>query len=124
MSYVPSSPPPGGPTEIYAVFSDNINQASVQRVFNAFAFGTANKIQHVHLLFQSCGGFVGDGICLYNFFKSLPIDRIRLGNTTVDVIARFRPLVSGQPSAELGDPINLERGMQTLRSFPAILSSC
>jgi len=52
------------------------------------------------------------------------LQRIRLGNTTVDVIARFRPLVSGQPSAELGDPINLERGMQTLRSFPAILSSC
>src|SRR5260370_7187686 len=34
----------------------------------------ANKIQHVHLLFQSVGGIVGDGICLYNFFKSLPIN--------------------------------------------------
>jgi hypothetical protein len=62
------------------------------------------------------------GIILSDFFGRSPLQviRIRLGNTTVDVIARFRPLVSGQPSAELGDPINLERGMQTLRSFPAI----
>ncbi len=32
------------------------------------------QFKHVHLLFQSSGGFVGDGICLYNFFRSLPID--------------------------------------------------
>jgi ATP-dependent Clp protease protease subunit len=25
-------------------------------------------------MFQSTGGYVGDGICLYNFFKSLTID--------------------------------------------------
>ncbi len=65
---------PSAPAEAYAVFSDHVNQASVQRIFNALAGGMANKIQHVHLLFQSVGGIVGDGICLYNFFKSLPID--------------------------------------------------
>ena len=32
------------------------------------------KVQHVHLLFQSAGGFVGDGIALYNYFKTLPIE--------------------------------------------------
>jgi ATP-dependent Clp protease, protease subunit len=73
-----SQPPPSAPSavssDVYAVFSDNINQGSVQRIFNAFAIGMANKIQHVHLLFQSWGGYVGDGVCLYNFFKTLPID--------------------------------------------------
>lgn len=29
---------------------------------------------HIHLLFQSLGGSVGDGICLYNFFQALTID--------------------------------------------------
>ena len=52
------------PAEAYAVFSDNINQDSVKRVFNGLAGAMANKIAHVHLLFQSSGGFVGDGICL------------------------------------------------------------
>ena len=33
----------------------------------------AQRVAHVHLLFQSNGGTVGDGLCLYNFFRSLPI---------------------------------------------------
>ena len=65
--------PPAAPSEVYAVFSDNINQASVQRIFNAFAGGSANKVQHVHLLFQSSGGTIADGVCLHSFFKSLPL---------------------------------------------------
>jgi ATP-dependent protease ClpP protease subunit len=31
------------------------------------------KMQNIHLLFQSSGGSVGDGVFLYNLFKSLPI---------------------------------------------------
>ena len=34
----------------------------------------AAQVEHIHLLFQSTGGFIGDGICLYNFFRALPID--------------------------------------------------
>src|SRR5260370_14594295 len=30
----------------------------------------------MHLLLQSNGGTVGDGICLYNFFKTFPVDLI------------------------------------------------
>jgi hypothetical protein len=68
----PSAPSP--PLQAYAVFSDNINQASVQRIFFNFTGAMEKQFKHVHLLFQSSGGFVGDGICLYNFFRSLPID--------------------------------------------------
>lgn len=62
------------PSEVYAVFCDNVNQASVQRIFNGLTTAMATKVKAVHLLFQSNGGFVGDGIALYNFFKALPID--------------------------------------------------
>jgi len=31
-------------------------------------------VRHVHLLFQTAGGFVGDGVALYNYFKALPIE--------------------------------------------------
>jgi ATP-dependent Clp protease protease subunit len=68
----PSAPSP--PLQAYGVFSDNINQATVQRIFVNFAGAMERKFTHVHLLFHSIGGTPGDGICLYNFFKSLPLN--------------------------------------------------
>jgi ATP-dependent Clp protease protease subunit len=67
-------PTPQAATEIYAVFCGFIDQASAQRLLNAAAMATQNpNVKHLHLLFQSTGGFVGDGICLYNFLRSLSI---------------------------------------------------
>jgi ATP-dependent Clp protease, protease subunit len=60
--------------EIYATFGDQINQGSVQRIFQNIAAASQNGVTQAHILFQSTGGFVGDGICLYNFFKTLPIE--------------------------------------------------
>jgi ATP-dependent Clp protease protease subunit len=60
--------------EAYAVFSGMIDQLAVQRIFNTVALATQNGFNSIHLLFQSGGGFVADGVCLFNFFRSLPID--------------------------------------------------
>src|SRR4051794_30276298 len=60
--------------EIYAAFAGQIDQGAVQRIFQSFAGAMTNKISGVHLLFQSAGGFIGDGVCLYNFFRAMPID--------------------------------------------------
>jgi ATP-dependent Clp protease, protease subunit len=57
----------------YGVFSGAIDQTSTQRLFHTLTTAAANRLT-VHLLFQSSGGNVADGICLYNFFKALPID--------------------------------------------------
>lgn len=62
------------PNEIYGVFAGQIEPGALQRIFNAAAIATANGVKHIHLLFQSTGGVVGDGIALHNFFRSLPID--------------------------------------------------
>lgn len=62
------------PNEVFATFCSGIDQASVQRIIQAFAQGSQNGVTHIHLLFQSNGGLVGDGICLYNFFRNAPID--------------------------------------------------
>lgn len=32
------------------------------------------RVKHLHLLFQSYGGVVGDGVCLYSVFRELPFD--------------------------------------------------
>ncbi len=62
------------PQAIYATFIGGIDQQSTQRIFQGLATATAKGIQHVHLLFQSAGGIIGDGIALYNFFRTLPIE--------------------------------------------------
>jgi ATP-dependent Clp protease protease subunit len=70
-------PPPTPELEdVYAAFTGSIDQAAVQRIVQNMASATVpeNKIGHVHLLWQSTGGFVGDGVFLYNFFRSFTVD--------------------------------------------------
>lgn len=61
------------PENLYAAFCGEINDGSVKRIVANLTGATFNN-QNVHLLFQSSGGCVGDGVCLYNFFRSLPIE--------------------------------------------------
>jgi|SRR5271163_4171815 len=62
------------PQEVYAIFCAPINQDTVQKIFAAVATASQNNVKHVHLLFQSTGGMVPDGVALYNFLKTAPID--------------------------------------------------
>ena len=53
--------------------SGDVNSDMVRRVFNAVADMTEDKLTTAHILIQSNGGYVSDGICLYNFLSKLPI---------------------------------------------------
>jgi ATP-dependent Clp protease protease subunit len=64
--------PPSQP-EVYAMFSGNVDQASLARIMASLGAAANNRVPRLHLLFQSSGGLVGDGVALYNFFKALPI---------------------------------------------------
>jgi ATP-dependent Clp protease protease subunit len=48
---------------------------------------TQGGVTELHLLIQSSGGMVGDGISLYNFFRSLPLDLHVYNTGTVASIA-------------------------------------
>lgn len=56
---------------IYLTFSALIDQLAVQRFFAALSGAIQEGYDDVHLLMQTVGGNVPDGICLYNFFQSL-----------------------------------------------------
>jgi len=73
--------------EVYAVFAGPIDQAGVQRIFNSLTTAIASRVGHVHLLFQSTGGGIGEGICVYNFFKALTVDLTLYNTGTVASIA-------------------------------------
>jgi ATP-dependent Clp protease protease subunit len=69
----PSLPPS---RDLYALFSGVIDQTSVQKFFNNFALITQQRApnKHLHLLVQSFGGTISDGIALYNLLKSAPLE--------------------------------------------------
>lgn len=75
MTTSPTPPQPVPPQEAYGVFCSPIDQASAQRILQSMATATnpALNVTHVHLMFQTIGGGVGDGIALYNFFKTYPL---------------------------------------------------
>jgi ATP-dependent Clp protease protease subunit len=61
------------PETVYGVFCGGVEQATAQKIVNSLAIAMGGKVKHVHLVFQSAGGYVGDGVFLYNFFRSIPI---------------------------------------------------
>ena len=59
--------------EVYGIFTGPIDQAAAQRISNAMSLAINNGVEGIHMLFQSGGGNVGDGIYIFNLFRSLPI---------------------------------------------------
>jgi ATP-dependent Clp protease, protease subunit len=58
----------------YALFNGVLDGASMDRLFQYFAKATKKLDTHIHVLFQSDGGGVGNGVTLYNLFKALPVE--------------------------------------------------
>jgi ATP-dependent Clp protease protease subunit len=58
--------------DAFFVLSGDVNSDMVRRIFEA-----ADSMTHhatAHLLLQSHGGYVSDGICLYNLLRKLPVE--------------------------------------------------
>jgi ATP-dependent Clp protease, protease subunit len=84
MATTPAVPQPAPPQEAYGVFCSPIDQASTQRIFSSMTTATnpTLNVSHVHLMFQTAGGAVGDGIALYKFFRAytLPLTIYNVGS--------------------------------------------
>jgi ATP-dependent Clp protease protease subunit len=52
----------------------SVAASSKQQGKKSITIAMGGKVKHVHLLFQSAGGYVGDGVFLYNLFRSIPIE--------------------------------------------------
>jgi ATP-dependent Clp protease protease subunit len=61
------------PPEVYGVFCGSINQDSAQKITATIGVASNGGVKHIHLLFQSTGGTINEGIYLHNLFKSLPL---------------------------------------------------
>jgi ATP-dependent Clp protease, protease subunit len=72
--------------EIYGTFAGFIDQLAVQKFFNSFAIAMNNRVRKVHLLIQSSGGVIADGVALYNFIRNIPIEVVTYNMGSVQSI--------------------------------------
>lgn len=73
--------------QAWFTLSGDVNSDMVRRVFDAVADMTEDRISTAHILIQSNGGYVSDGICLYNYLSRLPIKIITYNAGAVASIA-------------------------------------
>jgi ATP-dependent Clp protease protease subunit len=107
------------PAEVYGVFSDQINQASVQRIFQNLALATNAGVKHAHILFHSTGGLVPDGIALYNLFRALPIELTLYNPGSVQSIAVIAYLGAKHRKASANATFQIHRTIFTSQAARA-----
>lgn len=62
------------PETVYASFSGPIDQQSISRIFQNLAGATQGGVRVVHVLFQSTGGSINDGVALYNYLRTYSLE--------------------------------------------------
>jgi ATP-dependent Clp protease protease subunit len=73
--------------EAWFTLSGDVNSDMVHRVFESVAAMAANGIDTAHVLVQSNGGYVSDGLCLYNFLANSPVEFVMYNGGAVASIA-------------------------------------
>ena len=65
---------PNVPEEIWATFYGDINAVTTAKLVSGLTQVGSQGTKRIHILFQSWGGFVGDGVFLYNSLKKFPVE--------------------------------------------------
>jgi ATP-dependent Clp protease protease subunit len=73
--------------EAWFTLSGDVNSDMVHRVFEAVSMMTEDGIETAHVLVQSNGGYVSDGLCLYNFIANAPVEFVMYNGGAVASIA-------------------------------------
>jgi ATP-dependent Clp protease protease subunit len=73
--------------EAWFTLSGDVNSDMVHRVFDAVSVMTEDGIERAHVMLQSNGGYVSDGLCLYNFLANSPIEFVMYNGGAVASIA-------------------------------------
>ena len=74
-------------TDAWYTLSGDVNSDMVHRVFEAVSAMTEANVETAHILLQSNGGYVSDGLCLYNFLSNAPIKFVLYNGGAVASIA-------------------------------------
>src|SRR5579859_1867486 len=75
------------PEEVYLTLTGLVDQDMVKRIFNSFAVAVNGGVKTAHMLIQSTGGMVSEGVAIYNYLRGLPINLITYNGGSVASIA-------------------------------------
>jgi ATP-dependent Clp protease protease subunit len=78
---------PKSATEAWYTLTGDVNDAMVRRMFDANAQMALEGVQVAHLLLHSHGGYISDGLCLYNVLSASPVRYVRYNAGVVASIA-------------------------------------
>jgi ATP-dependent Clp protease, protease subunit len=73
--------------EGWFTLSGDVNSDMVHRVFDAVSGMSEAGIDTAHVLIQSNGGYVSDGLCMYNFLSNAPVKFVMYNAGAVASIA-------------------------------------
>ena len=73
--------------QAWFTLSGDVNSDMVHRMFDAVSGMTEDGVDRAHILVQSNGGYVSDGLCLYNFMARAPIEFVMYNGGAVASIA-------------------------------------
>lgn len=59
--------------EAWYTLSGDVNDSMVRRMFDAHAQMVQEGVEVAHLLLHSHGGYISDGLCLYNVLSASPV---------------------------------------------------
>jgi ATP-dependent Clp protease protease subunit len=74
-------------TDAWFTLSGDVNSDMVHRVFEAVSGMSEAGIETAHVLLQSNGGYVSDGLCMYNFLSNAPVKFVMYNAGAVASIA-------------------------------------
>jgi len=74
-------------TDAWFTLSGDVNSDMVHRVFEAVSGMSEAGIETAHVLIQSNGGYVSDGLCMYNFLSNAPVNFVMYNGGAVASIA-------------------------------------
>jgi ATP-dependent Clp protease protease subunit len=79
MAETPTPPATQAPVQapqetVYATLTGLVDAQMTQRGFTNGAIAVNNGVKQLHLLIQSTGGTVGEGVGIYNYLRNLPLE--------------------------------------------------
>jgi ATP-dependent Clp protease protease subunit len=77
----------GKSDELYATLAGRIDDALMQRLFDRMSAAVSGGVRSLHLMVQSTGGIICNGIAMYNYLRNLPIELTFYNAGTVQSIA-------------------------------------
>ncbi len=88
--------------EAWYTLSGDVNDSMVRRVFDASAQMAQEGVQVAHLLLHSHGGYISDGLCLYNVLSASPV-RFVMYNAGVVASIAVTLFLAGAAALRIGN---------------------